>query len=324
MTYAADRPVFAVLTAAGSGTRLGSALPKALVPIAGVPMVRLAAEGLLAGGVQGIVVTAPESHLNEFAQALAHLSSQGNTERMPGDSSLKEKSAVDIIPDASDRASLVATSGAAQALMLDAAFPEESRLPSSADTHPHWAVRMVPGGSTRQASVKAGMEALRLVAQDLGTELAPDSLVLVHDAARALTPPAVIRRVCDALRQGSRAVIPALPVVDTLKSIQRSAVHQLVKGRVSSTVDRSTLVAVQTPQGFTWEVLHEAHERGKELLHDEALSATDDAGLVEHMGGSVDIVEGSEEALKVTTPWDLRIAHQLHAEQILTAQRLTR
>lgn len=267
MCSAADRPVFAVLTAAGAGTRLGSDLPKALVPIRGVPMVRLAAQGLLAGGVRGIVVTAPKDHRDEFAHALAGV---------------------------------------------------------GCDLSPACVLRIVSGGATRQASVHAGMNALAQVAFDLGTQLGEDSLVLVHDAARALTPPAVIRRVITALEQGSTAVIPALPVVDTLKTIDRESADEHLLGAVSSTMDRSTLVAVQTPQGFTWKVLKEAHERGKNLLHDEALAATDDAGLVEHMGGRVDIVAGSEEALKVTTPWDLRIAHQLYDEQILAAQRLTR
>lgn len=138
---------------------------------------------------------------------------------------------------------------------------------------------LVPGGQTRQQSVDAGLAALP----------ARVDRVLVHDAARCLTPAPVFGRVLDALDRGATAVVPAVPVVDTLRA------------RGGGVVDRSALVAVQTPQGFTRDVLHRAH-----ALEDP--EATDDALLAERLGERVVIVDGHAEALKVTTPFDLLIA----------------
>lgn len=138
---------------------------------------------------------------------------------------------------------------------------------------------LVPGGRTRQQSVDAGLAALP----------AGVDQVLVHDAARCLTPAAVFGRVIAALDRGATAVVPALPVVDTLRA------------RAGGVVDRSALVAVQTPQGFTRDVLRRAHALGDP-------DATDDALLAERLGERVVIVDGAAEALKVTTPFDLLIA----------------
>jgi 2-C-methyl-D-erythritol 4-phosphate cytidylyltransferase len=123
--------------------------------------------------------------------------------------------------------------------------------------------------------------------------------VLVHDAARPLTPPAVVRRVVDAVAAGHGAVVPVIPMADTVKRVDDD-------GAVLSTVDRSALRSVQTPQGFRAEVLARAHGSASDPL-------TDDAGLVEAIGDPVHTVEGDPLAFKITTAWDLRIAELLLA-----------
>lgn len=150
--------------------------------------------------------------------------------------------------------------------------------------------RVVVGGAERTDSVRAGLVAA-------GTA----DLVLVHDAARPLTPPAMIVRVVSALRAGASAVIPVLPVADTVKRVGADGV-------VEATVERADLRAVQTPQGFTAEVLRAAYAAAPGAL------ATDDAGLVERAGGTVVTVPGDPLAMKITTAFDLRIAQALALE----------
>jgi 2-C-methyl-D-erythritol 4-phosphate cytidylyltransferase len=148
-------------------------------------------------------------------------------------------------------------------------------------------VTVVAGGAERQASVAAALAAVP----------AGPEIVLVHDAARALTPPELVESVAAAVRGGRDAVIPVLPVVDTVKEVDADEV-------VLGTVDRSTLRAVQTPQGFRRTVLAAAHAAAADPL-------TDDAGLVEKLGVAVSCVPGSEYALKITRPFDLALAEHL-------------
>ncbi|WP_435205383.1 2-C-methyl-D-erythritol 4-phosphate cytidylyltransferase [Micromonospora sp. bgisy143] len=150
-------------------------------------------------------------------------------------------------------------------------------------------VTVVAGGAERQASVAAALAAV------------PEgpTIILVHDAARALTPPELVESVAAAVRDGQPAVIPVLPVVDTIKEVDADEV-------VLGTVDRSALRAVQTPQGFRRSVLAAAHAAAGDPL-------TDDAGLVEKQGVAVACVPGSEYALKITRPFDLALAEHLLA-----------
>ena len=159
-------------------------------------------------------------------------------------------------------------------------------------------VVVVVGGRERTDSVRAALH---------GLDPAVD-LVLVHDAARCLTPPALVEDVVACLRAGARAVVPVLPVADTVKSVDGD--------RVVATPDRSALRAVQTPQGFRRDVLERAHGLPMERGAHDAPSATDDAGLVEALGVDVTTVPGHEEAFKVTRPIDL-----LLAEAVLAARR---
>lgn len=143
------------------------------------------------------------------------------------------------------------------------------------------ALSVVPGGAERADSVAAG---LRAVPGSVG-------IVLVHDAARAFTPAVVFERVVTAVGHGHAAVVPAVPVTDTIKTVD-------ARDHVVDTPDRSALRAVQTPQGFLRETLHRAHR-------ESGGAVTDDAGLVEAMGGAVFVVEGDPRSLKVTAPEDL-------------------
>lgn len=147
-------------------------------------------------------------------------------------------------------------------------------------------VTVVAGGDTRQRSVAAGLAAL---ADDV-------EVVLVHDAARALTPSALFDRVAQAVLTGGGGVIPGLPVSDTIKRVDSE--------RVIETVDRSDLVHVQTPQGFPRAELVDAYASAAD-------DHTDDAALFTASGRAVVTVPGEPRAFKITTPWDLRRAEQL-------------
>jgi 2-C-methyl-D-erythritol 4-phosphate cytidylyltransferase len=144
---------------------------------------------------------------------------------------------------------------------------------------------VVAGGAERVESVRLALSALPPSAE----------FVLVHDAARALTPPALIVRVVDALRSGHAAVVPALPVSDTIKAVDANGV-------VLGTPERAGLRAVQTPQGFATDLLLRAYQRAG------AADFTDDASLVEHLGGQVQVVDGDPLAFKITTRLDLLLA----------------
>ena len=209
----------AIIAAAGSGERLGSKTPKALVQLAGRTLIEHAFSSL-SPLVDEVVIAAPAQYV-ERVRSL---------------------------------------------------FGESAKV--------------VAGGATRSASIAVALE-----------EVSPDiEFILVHDAARALASTSLADRVIKALAEGEVAVIPALPVVDTVKSINS-------EGYVTLTPDRTYLRAVQTPQGFTRQLLNRAH-------HDSARNpdATDDAALVESLGEKVKVIEGEAKALKITTSEDLERA----------------
>ncbi|GGC76408.1 2-C-methyl-D-erythritol 4-phosphate cytidylyltransferase [Hoyosella rhizosphaerae] len=222
------RRIAAIVPAAGMGTRLGGALPKAYVSLGGRPLLSWAVEGLRNSGVVDSI----------------------------------------IVLGAPDRL-------------------QQAREIVGSD------VLVLAGGVERSDSVKAGLDAVGDV-----------DYVLVHDAARALTPPSMIRRIADALFSGADAVIPVLPVVDTIKTVDSD-------GCVTGTPVRATLRAVQTPQGFRAELLRAAHDAAIQSGAD----VTDDAMLVEKVGATVRTVDGHSHAFKVTTPLDLTLAEALVASQ---------
>ena len=147
---------------------------------------------------------------------------------------------------------------------------------------------VVAGGAGRTDSVGLALSALP----------GDPEFVLVHDAARALTPPELVVRVVDALRAGHAAVVPALPLHDTIKAVDASGV-------VLGTPERAGLRAVQTPQGFATDLLLRAYQ------HATGAGFTDDASLVEHVGGQVQVVDGDPLAFKITTQLDLLLAHAI-------------
>ena len=209
----------AIVSAAGSGERLGAGIPKAYVELCGRSMLEHAIDGLLGSGViDRIVVAVPADRVDETSALL------------------------------DGRADVVA------------------------------------GGAQRHDSV-------RLALDHVGD---PD-FVVIHDAARPLTPVDQIRRVVAALAEGLRAVVPVVPVVDTIKAVDANGV-------VLGTPERSGLRAVQTPQGFATDLLRMAYQRAG------SVAVTDDASLVENLGTPVHTVAGDPLAFKVTTPLDLRLA----------------
>ncbi|MGO0575431.1 2-C-methyl-D-erythritol 4-phosphate cytidylyltransferase [Ornithinimicrobium panacihumi] len=236
-----------ILVAAGQGTRLGAGMPKALVPLAGEPIVLHALMSALGcADITDVVVVAPADR-----------------------EGLQQLSAALSPPDGSPR--------------TDRTGPgvQTGRVPVPT---------IVPGGAERSDSVALGLAALP---PEVG-------IVLVHDAARALIPPEVFARVVHAVRAGHAAVAPALAVVDTIKQVE---VDPDGGEHVVATVDRSTLRAVQTPQGFLRETLERAHAET-----DPAMAVTDDAGMVEALGGRVHVVPGHARGMKITTPHDLQVA----------------
>lgn len=140
-------------------------------------------------------------------------------------------------------------------------------------------VVQVAGGDTRSASVRSGLSAI-------GSDT---DIVVVHDAARPLASPQLFEAVVHAVAHGADAALPGLPIVDTVKRV--------ADGLVVETLDRSNLIAVQTPQAFRASVLLHAHSAKPE--------ATDDAALVEAQGGRVEVVPGEPSNVKLTTEADL-------------------
>lgn len=153
--------------------------------------------------------------------------------------------------------------------------------PDRAGEHEPGADRVVAGGDTRSASVRAGLAAV------------PDdaTVVLVHDGARPVASHALFRSVVDAVLAGAEVAVPVQPLVDT------------VTDEHGVPVDRDALRAVQTPQGFAADVLRRVHATGPE--------ATDDASLVVAAGGRLRQVSGERWNLKVTEPADLHVAETI-------------
>lgn len=238
-----------VIPAAGSGTRLGQALPKAFVPLAGQTLLERSVLGSLASGVAtDIVVAVPEALVS-----------------------------------------------AAQDMLVSAV-----RAAGHDDTR----VQVVAGGVDRVVSVQRALAAA-----------AESRFALVHDAARCLAPPEVFARVSAGLLAGAAAVVPVLPMADTVKRVSAGTAaggagtgeREILVGDL----DRTVLRRVQTPQGFSFDALWRAHELQQ---RDPDPTATDDAHLVERLGIAVEAVPGDERALKITHPIDLRIA-QLYVDE---------
>lgn len=156
-------------------------------------------------------------------------------------------------------------------------------------------VVLIQGGSTRQASVYQGLQALPESAEQ----------VLIHDGARCLATPELFNRCSEAL-QTCEGLIAAVTVKDTIKVVDTDL-------RVTGTPDRAYLWAAQTPQGFQVDLLKACHEKGLQYQWE----VTDDAALFEKCGLQVKIVPGEETNLKVTTPVDLAIAQFVLSDRLI-------
>ncbi|WP_165069140.1 2-C-methyl-D-erythritol 4-phosphate cytidylyltransferase [Marisediminicola senii] len=234
------RPAVGVIVvAAGSGTRLGLGIPKALVAVGEESILHrsLGAVFGMADPTQ-VVVVGPESHLAECRQLVATVA------------------------------------GAASSYAT-----------------------VVAGGDSRQQSVAAGLAQL----------LPSVRTVLVHDSARAFTPTAQFERVVAAVAATGGGAIPVLPVTDTIKTAD-------AEGIVTATLDRSSMVAVQTPQGFPRAELDAAYASA-------TTEYTDDAAVFAAAGRTVTTVAGDALAFKITTGWDLRRAESLAAASSVTIPR---
>lgn len=225
------RRVTALIAAAGQGTRLGAAVPKAFVPLRGRSLLERSVTAMETSQIVDEIVVVVSPEMEELAQAAL----QGKR------------------------------------------------------------VRFVHGGAERADSI---WEGLKTIADD-------DTVVLIHDAARALTPPGMIARVARAVLDGNQAVVPVMPVADTIKVVDGE--------RVTATPDRASLRAVQTPQGFDLKVLRAANEAYL-AAQDAGFTATDDASLAEWHGVDVVTVQGDPMAFKITTPIDMRLAASITDE----------
>ena len=170
-------------------------------------------------------------------------------------------------------AALSSARGVSQGVVLVVAADRAGDAEPGADV-------VVVGGDTRSVSVRRGLAAVPAEAE----------VIVIHDAARPYAEPSLFRAVVAAVRAGADGAVPGLPVVDTVKQVAPD-------GTVVATLDRTGLVAVQTPQAFRAATLRAAHAAGGE--------ATDDAALVERAGGRVVVVPGHADNRKITVPRDL-------------------
>lgn len=215
--------------------------------------------------------------------------------------------------------------------MLDEAADVISRCESAdttrgagADASDGRTIRLVPGRGERADSVMAGLEAISV-------EPGVDPIVLVHDAARALTPASMIDRVARAVADGASGVVPVVPVVDTIKAVTETAGHdeERSQAQITKTVDRSNVRAAQTPQGFRYSALFSANEMYYASVQADAEAGTrsfvptDDASLLEWQGVPVVCVDGDELAFKITTRKDLLLARAFLADGPVTRPQPT-
>lgn len=156
-------------------------------------------------------------------------------------------------------------------------------------------VSITLGGKTRQESVGRGIEFVRN-----DPHLSQASAVLIHDAVRPMVPATVVEAVIAAVHEGVPAVTPAIPLADSIRAVGEGP-------NESTVVDRSTLRAIQTPQGFPLDVIARSHD----LCAESGQSFTDDVSCAEAAGYPVTIIEGSRLAMKITEPTDLTIAKSL-------------
>ncbi|OFR87254.1 hypothetical protein HMPREF2863_03175 [Micrococcus sp. HMSC067E09] len=275
-------PTAVLLAAAGSGTRLGAGMPKALAPLAD-------GRTLLEHGLE-TVAQVPDV---DVVVVLVPPADQPRAEvtAIVEECALRLGLTASCVPGGAERADSVAAGLAEVARLLGAA-------PASA----------TPAPDVTSAAASSCLH-------DDGTHCRNDPhLVLVHDAARPFTPPAVFAAVVEGLAS-AKAVIPAVPVTDTVKQV---SVDANGAETVVGTPSRAMLRAVQTPQGFDLDALLAAHEQVRRDPELDAAALTDDAMVMEAAGHVVRVVPGHADAFKITTPADLEQAAALIARRSLS------
>lgn len=267
----AHQPTAAIVPAAGRGERLGAGIAKALHKVGAHSLLELAVRQLVDARVRGAGAASEGERAIDVVVVAAP---------------------PDHIDDVLRELAFLADPGVPSDDAPDAFVDAEGAFVAIDDVSGRDVpgLIVVAGGATRQESVA---NALAVLPDDI-------EFVLVHDAARALTPAHVVERVLASLHDGANAVVPAVPIADTVKLVEAGAVMR--------TLDRSTLRQVQTPQGFTRAALELAHQAAQERGDADA---TDDAGLCEAAGIPVRVVEGDPLAFKVTRPLDLVLAEAI-------------
>ena len=229
--------VWAIVVAAGSGTRMGAGKNKQFIELDGVPVIARTLQ-VFDGmpRVQGIIVVTREQDIDEMRQVTCEY----NIEKI-----------IDIIK----------------------------------------------GGDTRQQSVMRGLERLEADESDI---------VLIHDGARPFIKPENVSALIDEIQsENCEAAAVGVPVKDTIKQIDD-------KGFISATPDRSSLISIQTPQGFRYELIMKAHTRAR----NKQMEFTDDCAVVEYLSTErVKVIDGSYDNIKITTPEDLVLAEKILENQ---------
>lgn len=278
-------PVIAIIAAAGQGTRLRADKPKAFVELAGMSLLERSIKAMHAAElVDEIIIVAAPDMLDEAAEVISRCEVADPTR--------------------------VAAAGFNVAA-------GDTGANGASGTNEGRTIRLVPGRGERVDSVMAGLEAISV-------EPGVDPIVLVHDAARALTPASMIDRVARAVADGASGVVPVLPVVDTIKTVMETAGRDEGRSQVqiTKTVDRSNVRAAQTPQGFRYSALFSANEMYFASAQADAEAGTrsfvptDDASLLEWQGVPVACVDGDELAFKITTRKDLLLAQAFLADGV--------
>lgn len=300
---ARTRPRAVIITAAGSGQRLGAPCPKALVEISGHSLLWWATRtAIQTPGLRALVITAPasaptDSPSGDWCTTFA-------TEALEAGASLGLFSMHD---------------DAARAACSPNGFAAGADGPL---------IAVIPGGASRQQSVYAGLAR----ANHLLGPAATSATALIHDAARAFTPLTVFTEVADALEAASasasadapagpeagsakpassddgpiRGVVPGLKVVDTIKLIEGGEQEIIVQ-----TPPRARLRAIQTPQAFALADILDVHRRAPQLVAAAESADVEDSRMIELDGGRVRVIPGDERSLKITVPADLRIGEQI-------------
>lgn len=322
------KKVVAILTAAGSGTRLKENLPKSLVSLSDKKtlsknntIIELALNSLLqVQALELVLVTVPRKHVDTYKKVLLHNSSlkplveSGKIRVVVGGTS-RQNSIYKALVTLETETSLDSFGSCKKTeTKRNVESCEQTTLESfntAQSTHNNSGIQNLDGKNFR-------------VENSRDEKFGKETALLIHDAARCFTPTKVINNLIntfydkyDYLKNSNQelafGIIPVLPISDTLKIIRNFSSHH---DQDSQTVDRTRYFRVQTPQIFSLKQMLKLHIENRELGENENLSYTDDASMLEKNGGKIYHILGDELAFKITTPADLAYAKCLYNQQI--------